>query len=252
MARKRMLNSEFVNSDAFLFLPLSTQALYFHLNLNADDDGFIGNPKMIARMIGASEADLQELIEKRFLLQFEGGEVVIKHWRIHNTLGKTRYKETTYLEDKALLSLKENNAYTLRKGEKIDDSKHVYEDKKPNGEQTENKRRTNGEQTENADKTRLDKTSIDKTRLDKTRQDEYRLGTPNYGDVEEYIKNHNMKTDATEFYTYYQSKGWTIDNEPVKNWRAVLKGWEKKLNNEPVKETDPKLEGLAEWWQDEL
>ena len=141
MARKRMLNSEFVNSDAFLFLPLSTQALYFHLNLNADDDWFIGNPKMIARMIGASEADLQELIEKRFLLQFEGGEVVIKHWRIHNTLGKTRYKETTYLEDKALLSLKENNAYTLRKGEKIDDSKHVYEDKKPNGEQTENKRR---------------------------------------------------------------------------------------------------------------
>lgn len=101
-----------VDSDAFLEMPMSTQALYFHLNMRADDDGFVNNPKKIARMIGASEDDIKLLIAKRFVLCYENGIVVIKHWRMHNLLRKDRYNPTQYVEEKAMLSLESNGAYT--------------------------------------------------------------------------------------------------------------------------------------------
>ena len=113
MASKRMFNLSIVDSDAFLDLPLSTQALYFHLNMRADDDGFISNPKKISRTIGASEDDLKLLILKRFVLVFEDGVIVIKHWRMHNTIKKDRYKRTNYIDDLKQLSIKENGAYTF-------------------------------------------------------------------------------------------------------------------------------------------
>jgi hypothetical protein len=113
MARKRMLRLDVLETDAFMDMPLTTQALYFHLNLRADDDGFIGNPNQVVRMIGASLDDLKLLIAKKFVLRFEDGVIVIKHWRMHNTLSASRYKETNFLEDKALLRLKDNKAYTF-------------------------------------------------------------------------------------------------------------------------------------------
>jgi hypothetical protein len=113
MAQKRMFTMKIVDSDAFLDMPLSTQCLYFHLNMRADDDGFIGNPKKIMRMIGASEDDLKILLAKRFLLIFEDSVVVVKHWWMHNTLAKDRYHETSYTDEKALLKIKDNKAYTL-------------------------------------------------------------------------------------------------------------------------------------------
>lgn len=112
MAEKRMFTQKIVDSDAFLDMPLSTQALYFHLNMRADDDGFVNNPKKIQRMIGASEDDLKLLIAKRFLLAFENGVVVIKHWRMHNLLRKDRYNPTQYQEQMAMLTLKQNGSYT--------------------------------------------------------------------------------------------------------------------------------------------
>lgn len=144
MANKRMFNIKIVDSDAFLDMPLSAQCLYFHLNMRADDDGFVGNPKRIQRLVGASEDDLKLLIAKRFLLTFENGVIVIKHWRMHNTLSKSRYHETVYTDEKRLLKLKDNNSYSFNSGISIDDSKliEMFED---------NKRRTNGEQAENAD-----------------------------------------------------------------------------------------------------
>jgi uncharacterized phage protein (TIGR02220 family) len=93
-------------------MPLSTQALYFHLNMRADDDGFINNPKRIQRTIGASEDDLKLLIAKRFCICFENGVIVIKHWRMHNTLRKDRYNPTQYQDQLALLEVKGNNSYT--------------------------------------------------------------------------------------------------------------------------------------------
>lgn len=113
MAERRMFAKTIIDSDAFIDMPLSTQALYFHLSMRADDDGFINNPKKIQRMIGASEDDLKLLIAKRFIIPFESGIVVIKHWKIHNYIRNDRYKETVYQEEKAQLKLKDNNAYTL-------------------------------------------------------------------------------------------------------------------------------------------
>lgn len=112
MAERRMFTQKIVDSDAFLDMPLSTQALYFHLNMRADDDGFVNNPKKIQRMIAASEDDLKLLIAKRFLLAFENGVVVIKHWRMHNLLRKDRYNPTQYQEQLEQLLLKDNGSYT--------------------------------------------------------------------------------------------------------------------------------------------
>ena len=112
MAEKRMFTQKIVDSDAFLDMPLSTQALYFHLNMRADDDGFINNPKRIQRTIGASEDDLKLLVAKRFCICFENGVIVIKHWRMHNTLRKDRYNPTQYIEQFDQLEIKDNGIYT--------------------------------------------------------------------------------------------------------------------------------------------
>ena len=113
MAERRMFTKKITNSDAFIDMPLSTQALYFHLNMEADDDGFNSSPKKIQRMIGASDDDLKLLFAKNFIIPFESGIVVIKHWKLHNYIRNDRYKETVYQEEKALLELKDNNVYTL-------------------------------------------------------------------------------------------------------------------------------------------
>jgi len=113
MADRRMLTKQILDSDAFMDMPLSSQALYVHLNMRADDDGFVNNPKKIQRMIGASDDDLKLLIAKKFIIPFESGIVVIKHWKMHNYIAKDRYKETVYQEEKSLLEIKDNNSYTL-------------------------------------------------------------------------------------------------------------------------------------------
>lgn len=113
MAERRMFAKTIIDSDAFLDMPLSTQSLYFHLSMRADDDGFINNPKKIQRMIGASDDDLKLLIVKNFIIPFESGIVVIKHWKIHNYIRNDRYKETVYKEEMAMLAEKDNKAYTI-------------------------------------------------------------------------------------------------------------------------------------------
>lgn len=112
MAERRMFAKTIIDSDMFLDMPLSTQALYFHLSMRADDDGFINNPRKVQRMIGGSDDDLKVLILKRFILPFDSGVVVIKHWKIHNYIRNDRYKETVYKDERALLEVKENGAYT--------------------------------------------------------------------------------------------------------------------------------------------
>lgn len=114
-----------VDTDAFLDMPLSTQCLYFHLNMRADDDGFIGNPKRIEKIIGANDDDLKLLIAKRFVILFDDGVIVIKHWRMHNTLSRDRYIETSYTDEKKKLLLKDNGSYSLTNGNSIDDTKLI-------------------------------------------------------------------------------------------------------------------------------
>lgn len=112
MAERRMFAKAITESDTFLDMPLSTQALYFHLGMIADDDGFVGSPKRLARSINASEDDLKLLLAKRFILGFNSGIVVIKHWKINNYLRSDRYKPTTYQEELKTLQVKENGSYT--------------------------------------------------------------------------------------------------------------------------------------------
>lgn len=160
MAQKRMFTMKIVDSDAFLEMPLSTQCLYFHLNMRADDDGFIGNPKRIMKMTGASEDDLRLLIAKRFVLTFEDGVIVIKHWRMHNTLSRDRYAETSYTDEKKMLLLKDNGSYSLTGGNPIDDTRLIER----SGRQTQQRRNIDATKT-HADKG-LDK-DIDKEKDNK-------------------------------------------------------------------------------------
>ena len=115
MAERRMFAKTIIDSDAFIDMPLSTQALYFHLSMRADDEGFINSPKKIQRMVGATEDDLKLLIAKNFIIPFESGVVVIKHWKIHNYIRKDRITETVYQEEKKQLVEKENGAYTFNR-----------------------------------------------------------------------------------------------------------------------------------------
>lgn len=142
MAERRMVSKKIVDSDAFMDMALSTQALYFHLLARADDDGFVSNPKKIMRMVGSSDDEYKVLIAKRFILQFPSGVCVIKHWLIHNLIRADRYHETQYLDEKRSLNVKENSAYT-----------EMYTSGIPNGNQM-------------ATEYRLGKVSIGKDRLD--------------------------------------------------------------------------------------
>lgn len=112
MAERRMFARSIVESDAFLDMPLSARCLYFALGMVADDDGFVGNPKSVMRQASATQDDLKLLIAKRFVLSFESGVIVIKHWRINNYIQKDRYKSTTYVEELNTLALDDKGAYT--------------------------------------------------------------------------------------------------------------------------------------------
>ncbi len=147
MAEKRMFTVKIVESDAFLDMPLSAQALYVHLNMNADDDGFVNNPKMITRLIGAKNDDLQVLIDKAFILMFPSGVAVIKGWLMNNIIKNDRKHPTSYQEELSQLVVKDNRSYTW----------------KQNGNGTETERKQNGNNLlRSIDKDSLDKNSIDK------------------------------------------------------------------------------------------
>lgn len=119
MAERRMFAKTIIDSDAFLDMPTSARLLYYDLGMRADDDGFVNSPKKIIRMTGASDDDLSVLIAKKFIIPFENGIVVIKHWRIHNYIRKDTYNETAYKEEKAMLILDENKSYKLVESERI-------------------------------------------------------------------------------------------------------------------------------------
>ncbi|MCT3032749.1 conserved phage C-terminal domain-containing protein [Pediococcus pentosaceus] len=113
MAQRRMFSKKITDTDIFLDMPLSSQALYFHLNMHADDDGFVSNAKTVKRMIGSSDDDLKLLLTKNFIFAFESGVVVIKDWKIHNYIRKDTYNTTIYGDEKDQLSQDENGSYTL-------------------------------------------------------------------------------------------------------------------------------------------
>jgi len=150
-----MFSLKIVDSDLFLDMPLSSQCLYFHLSMRADDDGFVNNPKKIIKIIGANEDDLKILIAKGFVIVFEQGIIVITHWKINNFIRKDRYKPTLYENEVQSLSQTKNGMYIKEVGCHLVDQ-----------------RLTSGQPS--IDKGRLDKVSIDKDRLDKVSIDKGR------------------------------------------------------------------------------
>lgn len=166
MAQKRMFSREITDSDSFLDLSLSAQCLYFHACLSADDEGFISAGKRIARSIGATERELDELVESGFLILFpESGVYVAAHFWVNNTLRSDRFHETVYQTERKQLELNENKVYQLRK---------------PNGNQTE----TSGQPDDTADKDSIDKSKREKEKIDKKSIDDnsVREGSSEGGD----------------------------------------------------------------------
>lgn len=164
MAKRRMFSSEIIMSDSFTQMGLGSQALYFHLGMNADDDGVVNNYKMIQRSIGANDDDLRVLVAKRFIIPIEeAGIIVIKHWKLNNYIQKDRYTPSKYRKDLELLQLDENGCYTENQLKLFD----INEDpiKKPciqNGY---------------TDKNRLDKNSKGKNSIDKLSEDNKEVTT---------------------------------------------------------------------------
>ena len=215
MAERRMFAKTIIDSDAFLDMPMSAQALYFHLAMRADDDGFVNNPRKIMRMVGASDDDARILLAKRFLISFESGVVVIKHWRIHNYIRNDRYKPTVYAEEMAQLEQKENGAYTL-------------------GIPTDNQLPTNGIPTvSNWDtQVRLGKDSVGKVSRERGK-----TTPPTVEEVADYCRERGNGIDPQHFVDYYTARGWELKpGQKVKDWKACVRTWEQR-NPKPKEKT---------------
>lgn len=202
MAERRMFAKAIIDSDAFLDMPLSTQALYFHLSMRADDEGFVGNPKKIQRMIGASDDDCRLLVIKRFILTFDSGIIVIKHWKIHNYIQADRFKKTTYLEEKSMLTLDGKNAYTecIHNVSELDTQVSIGKDR---------------------DSLELGK------REEIPRKTASRFTPPTLEEVQSYCSERKNGVDAQRFIDYYSSNGWMVGKNKMKDWKAAVRTWER-------------------------
>lgn len=225
MADRRMFNKQITRSDAFLDMPRSTRLLYYDLNLDADDDGFIDKYKSIMRLTGASEDDLKLLVAKSFVIPCEDGLMVIKHWRINNLIRSDRYKPTVYQEQKKRLAIKENGAYTLRENETL-------------GIPNDNQMTTKGGQEVDAVKDSIDKNSTDKVSIVEIDSEQVatpskRFQKPTIEEIKAYCQERGNNIDAEQFFNFYDSKGWKVGNQPMKNWKAAVITWEKRQNANP-------------------
>ncbi len=223
MAERRMFAKSIIDSDAFLDMPLSTQALYFHLSMRADDEGFVGNPKRIRGMIGASEDDLKLLIAKRFILAFPSGVVVIKHWRIHNYLQNDRCKPTTYIEERETLTFDGKKAYTElpQSGDEGVDTECIQF------------------VSEMDTQVRLVEGRIEEERKEERVKEESaasgaapskRFSKPSLEEITAYCEERGGKVNPQQFFDFYESKGWRVGNQPMKDWRACVRTWETREN----------------------
>lgn len=205
MAERRMFAKTIIDSDSFLDMPLSAQCLYFHLSMRADDEGFVNNPRKIMRMIGASDDDARILIAKSFLIAFESGVVVIKHWRIHNYIRKDRLNDTNYQEERKLLSVKSNGAYTL------------------NGSQMSDICQSNVRQM--AAQVSIGKDSVGKVNKS---TGTHKFVPPTLEDVKAYCQERNNGVDPNKWYDHYLAVGWKVGKNSMRDWKAAVRKWEEK------------------------
>lgn len=204
MAERRMFAKCIILSDAFLDMPMSARCLYFTLGMLADDDGFVNAPKSIMRQCGASEDDLKLLIAKSYVLVFENGVIVLKHWKIHNYIQTDRYKPTSYIAEKQMLTLTDNKEYTL-----------------------------NSECIQNVSimdtQVRLGK---DRDR-DKDIKKSSHFVPPSLEEVKAYCDERKNGINAESFIDFYSSKNWMIGKNKMSDWKACVRTWEKRKKESP-------------------
>jgi len=197
MAERRMFTQKVTEADNFTTLPPTTQCLYFHLCMNADDDGFSNKIRQAMFNAHADQNDFEMLVNKRFIIPFDSGVIVIKHWRMHNYIRNDRYHETSYVEEKSQLLLKENGVYT----ESVDKVDTVGI---PNGYQMDTEVRL-GKDSIGKDSIDNNKTSEKSDELDLSFEKIYRAYPKKAG-----------KTKAKQIYKALLTKGRKIDGKTVK------------------------------------
>lgn len=203
MSKRRMFSQSIVENDVFLDMPLSSQALYLHLSMNADDYGFV-SPKRIMRMIGANDDDLKILILKRYILTFDSGAIVIKHWHINNTIRKDRSQKTTYAKELETLTNNEYGAYT--EIDKITTTVIQLTD-------TDRQLTTSGKPNDNqmATQIRLEEIRLDKIRLDESRVSKDTKGTTSEKEI---VKSRDIDT---LFVAWKESVGYELKSNTRTN-----------------------------------
>ena len=221
MAERRMFAKTIIDSDAFLEMPMSARLLYYDLSMRADDDGFNNSPIKVMRSIGATRDDLNILIARKFIIPFDNGVVVIKHWRIHNYIRKDTYNETPYKEQKAMLEFDENNAYR-----KIDGAEMPLLD----SPSTSRRRAVDEPWTQD----RLGKDSIVKDSIKK--DSPKRFVPPSLEEVQAYCTERGNGIDAQAFIDFYASKGWMVGKTKMTDWKAAVRTWESR-NRKKAKPT---------------
>ena len=205
MAERRMFAKSIIDSDAFLELPAKSQLLYFHLAMRADDEGFISNPKSILRLTGCTEADMQKLVEGKYLIPFGRGIVAIRHWKVHNYIRADRLKPTVYEAEKAMLLVEESGVYTLCQSS---DGQVVAQDR------------------------------LGKDRLGKVSSGQESIGgcggaeadpafrAPTLTEVMIYVKQKKYQVDPEAFLGFYHRNGWRVNGKPMKDWKGAVDLWQ--------------------------
>jgi hypothetical protein len=213
-----MFAKTIIDSDAFLEMPTTSQLLYFHLAMRADDDGFVNKPKSLMRMVGCKDDDLKLLFVKKFLIPFESGVVVIKHWKIHNYIRKDTYTETKYKEEKSTLELDENSAYRIAETSPL----HICDESV----------------TSPSTQDRLGKDRLGEDRVGEDREGDEdinvptkpskRFTPPTVDEVREYCEERGNGVNPQRFVDYYSSNGWMVGKNKMKDWKAAVRTWEQK------------------------
>ena len=242
MAERRMMAKSIIETDMFLDMPTSCQCLYFHLLLRADDDGFISNPKSIVRTLSASADDLKLLIAKQYLIGFESGVVVIKDWKIHNYIRNDRYKASN-VPERELLNIRKDKAYTLKEDDGVPMIGY--------GIPTDNQMDTNGIPMVSIGKDRLGKDRLGKDRLDiegeceKPHSPKRKPFTkPTIDEIQDYCIERNNNVNAEQFYDYYESNGWKVGKNSMKDWKAAVRTWERSEYRKPNSKKNSKEDAI--------
>lgn len=230
MAERRMFTKKVTDDDNFMSLSASAQALYLHLSMSADDDGFCNQVTVSMFKAHASVADLEALLSKRYLYQFENGVIVIKHWRMANALRKDRYTPTAFQEELARLQIKDNGAYTLAESERLPDGCQMVANRLPDGCQTV---------AACLPQDRLGKNSLDKDikRESKKRETQRRFTPPTRAQVQQFCIDNSIVIDIDGFIDYYTSNGWLVGGRShMKDWKAAVRNWQRR---DKAKQTQP-------------